>query len=441
MEMKNARLYARVSTDEQRKKEQSVPDQLEALKEYCHEHNYNIKGIYHDDGISAATIYKRKSFCQMLDALEQNEVILFTKLDRFSRDLLDGNLLLKRFAPLNVTFKAILEPDIDVTTADGKFRFDLMVSLAERERKIDSERILFSFERKVARGEFLGGRLPIGYMKDKKRAIIDPAKTEFVKDIFDMMEIEQNTFRVMKAMNNKYGLNKDKKWYYRKLIDQRYTGLYRGETNVFPQIITPDQFNNVQSILQGRYIKRGPSRRDYIFSGLLLCSECGRKLAGSATSGKYKIYKCSNLQKGEKMHCCFAEKKLEKKILPKIMPLLQKYLLDLEASEAKVSQNRDIILSSKQKINRLQDLYIDGKIDKDTFDRKYADLNEIIKTEEQKSDIVSIQEAKQRYTQLLDMDIENIYSTLNDKEKRKLWHSFIDRIVIKSYDEIDIFLL
>ena len=98
------------------------------------------------------------------------------------------------------------------------------------------------------------------------------------------------------------------------------------------------------------------------------------------------------------MHCCFAEKKLEKKILPKIMPLLQKY-------------------------------------------RKYADLNEIISAEEQKSNIVSIQEAKQRYTQLLDMDIENIYSTLNDNEKRKLWHSFIDRIVIKSYDEIDIFLL
>lgn len=141
------------------------------------------------------------------------------------------------------------------------------------------------------------------------------------------------------------------------------------------------------------------------------------------------------------MHCCFAEKKLEKKILPKIMPLLQKYLLDLEASEAKVSQNRDIIQISKQKINRLQDLYIDGKIDKDTFDRKYADLNEIISAEEQKSNIVSIQEAKQRYTQLLDMDIENIYSTLNDNEKRKLWHSFIDRIVIKSYDEIDIFLL
>ena len=123
------------------------------------------------------------------------------------------------------------------------------------------------------------------------------------------------------------------------------------------------------------------------------------------------------------------------------MPLLQKYLLDLEASEAKVSQNRDIIQISKQKINRLQDLYIDGKIDKDTFDRKYADLNEIISAEEQKSNIVSIQEAKQRYTQLLDMDIENIYSTLNDNEKRKLWHSFIDRIVIKSYDEIDIFLL
>ena len=62
-------------------------------------------------------------------------------LDRFSRNVLDANIILKNLNDKGVSIKAINEDDIDTSTADGKFIFDLKLSLAERERNKTSERI------------------------------------------------------------------------------------------------------------------------------------------------------------------------------------------------------------------------------------------------------------------------------------------------------------
>ncbi|RHB06470.1 hypothetical protein DW906_03200 [Coprobacillus sp. AM42-12AC] len=51
----NARIYARVSRDEQVKYGYSIDAQLTALKEYCNQNKITISGIYVDEGISAAT--------------------------------------------------------------------------------------------------------------------------------------------------------------------------------------------------------------------------------------------------------------------------------------------------------------------------------------------------------------------------------------------------
>lgn len=444
--MKNVRLYARVSTAEQKKKDLSVPAQLDALNKYCIENKYNVVGVYHDDGVSAATIKKRKDFCRMLNDLQKDDIILFTKLDRMSRDLLDGNMLLKQFAPLNVTFKAIFEEDIDVTTADGKFMFDLKVSLAERERKVDSERILVSFEYKLSRGEPLGGRLPVGYRKENKKAIIDESKVDFIKDCFNTIELEMNTFKSMRILNARWELKHDRKYYMRLWRKTQYIGVYKGLDNIFPQIIDKIQFDNVQTILDGRYYKITPSGRSYYFTGLLVCTTCGKKLGATTTSGnnnkyKFKMYRCTNITTGEKTHCCYSEKKLEKRILNLIVPLFEDKIFNLQVQEKKVNQNKDLIKSSKLKLARIQELYIDGKLDKNTFDKKYDALTETIKNEEQKNDIVIIQSNKEKYQDLLDKDLLTLYSSFDDQGKRKFWRSFIKEIIVNSYDDIRIILL
>lgn len=121
----NVRIYARVSTDEQVKFGYSIDAQIKALKDYCKERDYNIMATYIDEGISAYSVEKRREFKRMIADAKPNEIILFTKLDRFSRNILDANLILLELKKKNVSIKAINEDDIDTTTADGKFLFDL----------------------------------------------------------------------------------------------------------------------------------------------------------------------------------------------------------------------------------------------------------------------------------------------------------------------------
>lgn len=444
--MKNVRLYARVSTEEQRKKDFSVPAQLEKLERYCKDNDYNIIGTYIDNGISAATIIKRKDFCKMLNDLQHDDIILFTRLDRMSRNILDSNMLLKQFAPLNVTFKAIQEEDIDVTTADGKFLFDLKVSLAERERKKTSERIKDVFEHKLSNGNVITGKLPKGYKRVGGKATIIEKEAEFVRDCFNIIEHEQNTYQSMRILNNKHHLNYDRRYYARLWRKECYIGKYREYNNIYPPIISKEQYYRVQEILDSRYIKVAPTGKVFLFSGLLICTNCNRKLGATTTNGnsptkKYKVYRCTNASKGEKTHCCYSEKKLEKRLLTMIEPAIKEYLYDLNEREKEVAKNKDLIKSAKQKIARLQELYIDGKLEKSIFDRKYTELSEIISTEERKTDIVAIYEAKEKYNNLLNDDITTIYSTLTDDGKRKFWRSFVEKIIVKSYDEIDLFLM
>ena len=143
--IKNVAIYCRVSHEEQKKFGISVNDQKNSLTEYCKRNNYKIYDYYIDEGISASTISKRKEFVRLLKDLDNIDLIIFTKLDRFSRNVRDANNLLVELDKHNTSFKAIDEDDIDTSTADGTFMFNLKVSLAQREIGKTSERIKFVF--------------------------------------------------------------------------------------------------------------------------------------------------------------------------------------------------------------------------------------------------------------------------------------------------------
>lgn len=84
--MLKAALYARVSSEEQAKRENSIPAQLRALREYCRKNNIEIFKEYKDEGITGQ-ISKRPAFQQMLSAAFSGKinVILVHKFDRFAR--------------------------------------------------------------------------------------------------------------------------------------------------------------------------------------------------------------------------------------------------------------------------------------------------------------------------------------------------------------------
>ena len=429
---KKVRLYARVSTEEQARKNNSVPSQIKALKKHCKERNYQIMDIYIDNGISASSVTKRHELQRLMREVKPNEVILFTKLDRFSRNILDANVLIQDLSKKNVTIRAILENenDIDTTSADGKFLFDLQVSLAERERKVVSERIKFSFQNKIDLNQPLG-KVPFGYKLENKVAVIDNQKAEIIIDIYNTFLSTRNISKTQRTINQKYGIAKGRSFYQKVLRNTGYYGYKYEKENFYPPIIDKYTFDSVQSFMSHSYTRT--NKRKYLFNGLVVC-ECGCRMNATYTKkqGKeYFIYRCTSKSLG-KGNCNnrISELKLEKMVLSDFEKALNETLVSLETQEETES-----IIDPKpilDKMTRLKNLYIDGIITKEEFSKKWQDFENQLPKDKPKKTKKEISELK---------SIKEHYQEMNREEKGIFWKSVINKIVISKDKEITIDLL
>ncbi|WP_214649429.1 recombinase family protein [Sphingobacterium mizutaii] len=87
--MKTAYLYVRVSTDEQKRKGYSLPEQEDRLLKYCEFNNIEVKGIYRED-FSAKNFNRpkwKKLIATVRSKSKEAKNILFIKWDRFSRNI------------------------------------------------------------------------------------------------------------------------------------------------------------------------------------------------------------------------------------------------------------------------------------------------------------------------------------------------------------------
>jgi gas vesicle protein len=204
-----------------------------------------------------------------------------------------------------------------------------------------------------------------------------------------------------------------------------------------------------------KLVKRTPSGLTYVFSGMLVCPECGRKLGGCynargvGRSEKIATYRCAKNLKSKT--CSFnkaiMEKTIENYLFQNILKELDKYKedYDFRVSEKKKQKKagtpEKAIEKIKKKLSKLKELYINEMIDiqeykkdYDDLNRQLADLEAQIATEEEPVDIEAIKN-------LLSKSTEEIYQTLTAEDRRKFWRSFIDHIVVHSRDNMEIYFL
>ena len=428
--MKKARLYARVSTDEQSKKGLSIPVQIEKLKQYCEENDYEIADIYIDNGISASTIVKRHEFVRMLDELQKNDTILITRLDRMSRNVYDANYLLNKFEPLNVRFKAILEDDIDTTTADGKFIFDLKVSLAERERKKTSERIKDVLESKRAKGEWTGGIIPIGYKLKNKKLVIDESTAPIVKYLFESFSVGTPMKQIRNYLVDTYNRDFRISGLYNMLRNKRYIGMYGDEP-----IISSELFKECNSMRQNKtYLSKVKEGRVYLFQGLIYCA-CGQKLICSsyttystrhASFGKkytYQRYSCNKQYYNSNVrHNSITESKMERIFLQDLIEHVKNESFSVTDTSDENDKILEDIRKASEKQDRLKEMYIEGFISREKFDSEIATLKPIL------SQSTTTNSMSQQLSSI--PDIESFYNSLSRKEKQIFISSIVEKITI-----------
>lgn len=338
MKVKRLFGYVRVSHDEQKKFGYSVQAQIERIIKYAEDTGAQLVEIFVDEGFTATNM-KRPELLRMLDNLDKCDVIVFTRLDRFSRNVLQANKMVEMLENFNVGIKSIEEDDIDTSTADGKFNFDLRVSLAEREAKKTSERIKSVFEFKVKNGQPITGIQPYGYtietISDKEKKIVKDKELEnIVNDIFEHFAIHHSVRKTMFYINEKYNLDRGYNTYNKIISDTEYYGEFKGNLSYYPPYITKEQYLKNQERLKAQ-IKHGRHKHIYLFTSLLYCPTCGYKMTGkyvkrknkNETIAEYWNYVCGSNKREKKCsnHRCINENYILEYLFENVHKLFHPY--------------------------------------------------------------------------------------------------------------------
>src|ERR1700716_4060096 len=178
-------IYTRVSTDHGLDQEfNSLDAQYEAgsayIKSQAHAGWILIRSRYDDGGYSGGST-DRPDLQKLLDDIRARkiDVIVVYKVDRLTRSLADFAKLVELFDAHGVSFVSVTQ-QFNTTTSMGRLTLNVLLSFAQFEREVTSERIRDKIAASKRKGLWVGGTLPFGYeMKDDKIAIA-PARSRIV---------------------------------------------------------------------------------------------------------------------------------------------------------------------------------------------------------------------------------------------------------------------
>lgn len=420
-------LYMRLSREDGDKEESSsVTNQREMLKRYVSEQeNFFIVKEYVDDGYTG-TNFDRPGFKQMIEDIEAGiiDTVITKDLSRLGRERLGvGHYTEIYFPEHNVRYIALLD-NIDTYFDAGMndmAPFKGVINdmyVRDISKKIRSSLI----ERKKA-GNFLGVTAPYGYQKDpnnKFHLIINEKEAEVVKRVFRLY-LEGNGLTRIAQILTKDGVpvpgeSRDigktrrtalysswKQTTIRRILDNR---VYLGELVQFKRrkinykskrritvpeeeryicrgtheaIIDEESFYAVQNILKKNKSFKG-TKHDYLFKGLLFCSECGARLNVTYSNYALKRY-------GEYRYTtiCYSYSRLYSDIctrhsnsIPELEEVLIKHIK--EVCSRYINENlRDELIDMAKKQKQLELKQISNEKRLETISQKISDIGLYIK--------------------------------------------------------------
>lgn len=324
LKAEEAYLLARVSSKEQKVQGNSIPAQVERLRNYINE-NSNLSLIEEYAFDESASKTERKEFDRFLGRITKSKktiAICADKVDRLLREFptwlpkLD-KLRKKGLIELHFVSDHLIvhqnSPAIDL------FQFNMAVALAQYFTDSISDNTKRGLEGKVLKGEWASGTIPRGYKAFKE---IVRGKLRTVDLIICEQESKIIQILFKKYATELYSLDELRDWAYEKGFASRnskkpsrrliadilhnpfYYGLMKFKGKVYPHkyqtLITAELFDKVQSAFRAKSVNKTKNRQKTIkiFQTLIKCKNCGCAITGeSKKKGKYILYSCTNYHK------------------------------------------------------------------------------------------------------------------------------------------------
>lgn len=306
-------IYTRKSTEHGLEQEfNSLQNQEESCKAYIASQSFNgwqYYKTYSDAAISGGTM-ERPALKQMLDDMAHglvNTVVVY-KVDRLSRSILDFHNMMKYFEKYGANFVSITQ-SFDTSTSMGKLTLNMLLSFAQFEREVSSERVRDKIRASKAKGLWMGGAPRLGYDLINKKLVVNPTEAEQVRHLFEKyLELQSvNDLTEYARQNGIFG----KRWetakrqmrggnpiskmsMHRILRDKVYIGqIENKKEGTFAKgehepIISTELFNRVQIALANNANNKSQSTHaPNILTGKLF-NHNGVKFINQRTSGKGK---------------------------------------------------------------------------------------------------------------------------------------------------------
>jgi DNA invertase Pin-like site-specific DNA recombinase len=320
-------IYTRKSTEHGLALEfNSLDAQREACEAYiksqASEGWHALSNRYDDPAYSGGSM-DRPALQKLLKDIEaaQIDVVVVYKIDRLTRSLADFAKLVEIFDAKSVSFVAVTQ-QFNTTTSMGRLTLNVLLSFAQFERELASERVRDKVAASRRKGKWTGGSVPLGYDVKDKKLVVNSTEAKTVRMIFTRYLALKSFQKLIDELNDKGILTKKRPvtgrtaggipFTYGPLAYLLRNRTYLGETGhggrwfagEHEPIIARAHFEEVQRLLKSNSAGRNGRRHksNALLTGILFDDRGNRMSPSFSTKNgaRYPFYVSSALLRGRK---------------------------------------------------------------------------------------------------------------------------------------------
>jgi site-specific DNA recombinase len=313
-------IYTRVSTDNQAEVEfNSCEAQEEKIRSFINsQENMEVYKVYSDVGFTGANL-NRPALNELIEDIKQRkiDIVIVYKIDRLTRSHKDFYYLIEIFERYNVNFISVTER-FDTSTPAGRLLRNIMLTFAQFERELASERTKDKLLQRAQKGMWNGGIVPYGYKTEDKKLVVNEVEAKIVRKIFEDYITSGSIAKVYnelktKDIKDRNGLPFSKSSISYILRNIIYTGKIKYAGKIYQGIHQPIISEDIFNLAQETHKKKQRVLRvykNYLLAGLVKCKECGSYMTPSYTNKRkqeklkrYYYYRCTKTTKRDWNSC------------------------------------------------------------------------------------------------------------------------------------------
>jgi len=464
-------IFARVSSKDQ-EDGQSIPSQVRRLTEYALKKNLTIAQTFQITESSSQTT--RKQFAEIIQFVKKSKesfALITDTVDRLQRSFRETPLLdeLRKEGKVELHF---LREGLIINKQSNSaqlLQWDVGVLFASSYVRQLGDNVKRSQEQCIKNGQWIS-KAPFGYKNislpsGQKTIVINEVEAPFVVKVFEAYAMGNISFQTLAATMKPIfpptarGKTVTARTIELILKNPFHMGLMNIKAQLHPHkyetIITESLFNRVQDIMHKK--NKSPIQhagKAILFRGLITCKNCAGAVTGDIKKQKYVYYSCHNSKR-----ICAKKWIKEEVILKEVMKHFDAIMLtndqvneiinhiqEYEITEQASIKNTQRILNEKlnltqERISKLIDMHIDGKIDGETYhakleEYKHGQQNLLLEIKSYNTDNKAELIAAKEILELVQNIKETFVSSKLD-EKQQLLRFFCSNLILND-EKLDV---